>query len=130
MVMSIVKKEDSKKWINSFVAIISIIAGFLAIRFTLQMSEWFDLEAKVNNFIIISQGIGVVVGLSVFIGIFKSKNTSALLSEVYDELVKVVWPDKDTIFKVTVGIVISLSIVSAIFVGVDYMFRALLDLFY
>jgi len=128
--MSIVKKEDSKKWINSFVAIISIIAGFLAIRFTLQMSEWFDLEAKVNNFIIISQGIGVVVGLSVFIGIFKSKNTSALLSEVYDELVKVVWPDKDTIFKVTVGIVISLSIVSAIFVGVDYMFRALLDLFY
>ncbi len=128
--MSIVKKEDSKKWINSFVAIISIIAGFLAIRFTLQMSEWFDLEAKVNNFIIISQGIGVVVGLSVFIGIFKSKNTSALLSEVYDELVKVVWPDKDTIFKVTVGIVISLAIVSAIFVGVDYMFRALLDLFY
>jgi len=128
--MSIVKKEDSKKWINSFVAIISIIAGFLAIRFTLQMSEWFDLEAKVNNFIIISQGIGVVVGLSVFIGIFKSKNTSALLSDVYDELVKVVWPDKDTIFKVTVGIVISLSIVSAIFVGVDYMFRALLDLFY
>jgi len=128
--MSIVKKEDSKKWINSFVAIISIIAGYLAIRFTLQMSEWFDLEAKVNNFIIISQGIGVVVGLSVFIGIFKSKNTSALLSEVYDELVKVVWPDKDTIFKVTVGIVISLSIVSAIFVGVDYMFRALLDLFY
>lgn len=128
--MSIVKKEDSKKWINSFVAIISIIAGFLAIRFTLQMSEWFDLEAKVNNFILISQGIGVVVGLSVFIGIFKSKNTSALLSEVYDELVKVVWPDKDTIFKVTVGIVISLAIVSAIFVGVDYMFRALLDLFY
>ena len=128
--MSIVKKEDSKKWINSFVAVISIIAGFLAIRFTLQMSEWFDLEAKVNNFIIISQGIGVVVGLSVFIGIFKSKNTSDLLNEVYDELVKVVWPDKDTIFKVTVGIVISLAIVSAIFVGVDYMFRALLDLFY
>ncbi len=128
--MSIVKKEDSKKWINSFVAIISIIAGFLAIRFTLQMSEWFDLEAKINNFIIISQGIGVAVGLAVFIGIFKSKNTSALLSEVYDELVKVVWPDKDTIFKVTVGIVISLAIISAIFVGVDYMFRALLDLFY
>lgn len=128
--MSIVKKEDSKKWINSFVAIISIIAGFLAIRLTLQLSEWFDLEAKINNFIIISQGIGVVVGLSVFIGIFKSKNTSALLSEVYDELVKVVWPDKDTIFKVTVGIVISLAIVSSIFVGVDYMFRALLDLFY
>ncbi|MBH47055.1 MAG: preprotein translocase subunit SecE [Halobacteriovorax sp.] len=128
--MSIVKKEDSKKWINSFVAIISIISGFLAIRFTQQMSEWFDLEAKVNNFLLISQGIGVVVGLAVFIGIFKSRNASSHLSEVYDELVKVVWPDRDTIFKVTIGIVISLAIVSAIFVGVDYLFRALLDLFY
>lgn len=128
--MSIVKKEDSKKWINSFVAIVSIISGFLAIRFTLQMSEWFDLEAKVNNFILISQGIGVAIGLAVFIGIFKNKNASSHLSEVYDELVKVVWPDRDTIFKVTIGIVISLAIVSAIFVGVDYMFRAMLDLFY
>lgn len=128
--MSIVKKEDGKKWINAFVAIISIISGFLTIRFVGQLSEWFDLEAKVNNFVLISQAVGVVVGLAMFIGIFKSKNASSHLSEVYDELVKVVWPDRDTVFKVTVGIVISLAIVSAIFVGVDYMFRALLDLFY
>ncbi|SRR5690606_19780281 len=128
--MSIVKKEDGKKWINAFVAIISIISGFLTIRFVGQLSEWFDLEAKVNNFVLISQAVGVVVGLAMFIGIFKSKNASSHLSEVYDELVKVVWPDRDTVFKVTVGIVISLAIVSAIFVGVDYLFRALLDLFY
>lgn len=128
--MSIVKKEDGKKWINSFVAIVSIISGFLTIRFVQQMSEWFDLEAKVNNFVLISQGVGVAVGLAIFIGIFKNKNASSLLNEVYDELVKVVWPDRDTVFKVTVGIVISLAIVSAIFVGVDYLFRALLDLFY
>lgn len=128
--MSIVKKEDGKKWINSFVAIISIISGFLTIRFVQQMSEWFDLEAKINNFVLISQGIGVVVGLSIFISIFKNKNAASHLSEVYEELVKVVWPDRDTVFKVTIGIVISLAIVSAIFVGVDYLFRALLDLFY
>lgn len=128
--MSIVKKEDGKKWINAFVAVISIISGFLTIRFIGQLSEWFDLEAKINNFVLISQAIGVVVGLSMFIGIFKSKNASSHLIEVYDELVKVVWPDRDTIFKVTIGIVISLAIVSAIFVGVDYMFRALLNLFY
>mgnify|MGYP001399048711 CR=1 FL=1 len=128
--MSIVKKEDGKKWINAFVAIISIISGFLTIRFVGQLSEWFDLEAKVNNFVLISQAVGVVVGLAMFIGIFKSKNASSHLSEVYDELVKVVWPDRDTVFKVTVGIVISLAIVSAIFVGVDYLLRALLDLFY
>lgn len=128
--MSIVRKEDGKKWINSFVAVVSIITGFLAIRFIQQLSEWFDLEAKVDNFVLISQGVGVVVGLALFIGIFKSKSASSHLGEVYDELVKVVWPDRDTIFKVTVGIVISLAIVSAIFVGVDYLFRAMLDLFY
>lgn len=128
--MSIVRKEDGKKWINSFVAVVSIIAGFLTIRFIQQLSEWFDLEAKVNNFLLVSQAIGVAVGLALFIGIFRSKSASSHLSEVYDELVKVVWPDRDTIFKVTIGIVISLAIVSAIFVGVDYLFRAILDLFY
>ena len=48
----------------------------------------------------------------------------------HDELVKVVWPDKDTVIKVTIGIVISTAILSSIFVGVDYSFRMILDLIY
>ncbi|MBK23944.1 MAG: preprotein translocase subunit SecE [Halobacteriovorax sp.] len=128
--MSIVKSEDSRKWINSFVAIVAILAGFVSIRFLEQMSEWFDLEAKVNHFLMVSQGIGIVVGLGTFIGIIKNKNASTHMQEVFDELVKVVWPDRDSVIKVTIGIIIGVAFISGILVGIDFSFRKLLSLIY
>jgi len=128
--MSIVKSEDSRKWINSFVAILSILAGFVTIRFMEQMGEWFDLEAKVNHFLYLSQGIGITIGLVTFIGVIKNKAASTHMQEVFDELVKVVWPDRDSVVKVTIGIIIGVSIISSILVGVDFSFRKLLSLIY
>lgn len=128
--MSIVKSEDSRKWINSFVAIISILAGFISIRFLDQMSEWFDLEAKINHFLMVSQGVGIVIGLVTFIAIVKNKGASTHMQEVFDELVKVVWPDRDSVIKVTIGIIIGVSIVSSILVGIDFSFQKILELIY
>ncbi|WP_127716692.1 preprotein translocase subunit SecE [Halobacteriovorax sp. HLS] len=128
--MSLVRIEDGKKWINTFVAIISILAGFVTIRFMGQLSEWFDLEAKVPNFLAVSQGLGIVIGLVTFIGILKNKNASTHMEEVYAELVKVVWPDKDSVLKMTVGLVVAVSIISGIFVLIDFTFRKVLELIY
>lgn len=128
--MSIVKTEDSKKWINSFIAIISVIAGYVTIRFVEQLGEWFDLEARIPNFLLTTQGLGILVGVVVFLSIFKNKNASTHLNEVYAELVKVVWPDKDSILKMTMGLVVALSIVSGFFVLVDFLFREFLQLLY
>ncbi|MCO4792666.1 MAG: preprotein translocase subunit SecE [Bacteriovoracaceae bacterium] len=128
--MSIIKSEDGRKWINSFIAIVSILAGFVTIRFLESMGEMFDLEAKVKYFIMISQGVGILVGLTTFISILKNKTASTHLHEVYGELVKVVWPDKDSVVKVTIGIIIGVSIISSIFVGVDFTFRKILELIY
>jgi preprotein translocase subunit SecE len=52
------------------------------------------------------------------------------MQEVYSELVKVVWPDKDSIMKMTVGLVIAVSVISGIFVLVDFTFRKILELLY
>ena len=128
--MSLVKSEDSKKWINSFVACVSIVMGYIGIKFVNQMGEWFDLEAKVSSFDYVVQGVGILVGLVTFIFIQKHKTTSSLLSEVYAELVKVVWPNYEKVIRVTIGIVIGLTILSGIFVGVDYVFRQILELIY
>lgn len=128
--MSLIRSEDSRKWINAFVAIVSVITGVIAISFVEQLAEWFDLEARVRYFAGVTQGIGVLCGLTMFIVVKRSQSASIHLQEVYDELVKVVWPDKDTVVKVTVGIIIGLSIMSSLFVGVDYLFRWLLELFY
>jgi preprotein translocase subunit SecE len=128
--MSIIRSEDGKKWINSFIAVVSILTGFITIRFVEQLGEWFDLEAKVGNFLAFTQGLGVLLGVMAFLLIIKNKKAAGHLNEVYAELVKVVWPEKDAVLKVTVGIIIGVSIVSGLFVLIDYISQQLLSMVY
>lgn len=128
--MSIIKAEDSKKWINFFVALISILCGYLTIKFLGQMGEWFDLEARIPYFLGVSQGLGIVIGLAVFLIVKGNAQAREHLDEVYSELVKVIWPDSESVVKSTIGILIGLAILSSVFVGVDYVFRELLNLIY
>ncbi len=128
--MNVITQDDGKKWINAFLAIACIVLGFVVIRFTHQLGEWFDLEAKINHYLLISQGVGVVVALTTFVVALKKKVVMDYLSEVYAELIKVVWPDNDSVVKLTVGIIVALCIVSAILVSIDFIFSKLLDLIY
>ena len=54
--MADTKAIDGRKWINGIVALGAIVCAFYMILFIGQLGEWFDLEAKVNNFKTISQG--------------------------------------------------------------------------
>lgn len=128
--MSIIKAEDSKKWINFFIALISMLCGYLTIQFLGQMGEWFDLEARIPFFRGVVQGAGIVIGLAVFLVVKANGQAQEHLNEVYSELVKVIWPDSDSVVKSTVGILIGLAILSGIFVMVDFGFRELLNLIY
>lgn len=128
--MSIIKSEDSSKWINALVAIAAVLAGFVVTKFVDQLGAWFDLEAKLSSFSVVSQGLGVVTGLLVFVIVLKNSKTSAYLEEVYHELLKVVWPSKDTTMKMTVGIAIALVVVAGIFVFVDFVFKKILSFVY
>lgn len=128
--MSILKIEDNQKWINAFLAIISVIAGYVSIRFLLTMGEWFDLEARIGNYLMLTQGVGILVGVSTFIGIYKRKAAADHLQYVYSELVKVVWPDKDTIMKITLALMVGLSFVAGFFVLIDFISQRGLDFLY
>jgi preprotein translocase subunit SecE len=124
--MSFLKVEDKKKWLNAFVALSAGISGYVFYRFFLQLSDWFELEAKVKNFVILAQVVALIIGVVTLIIVFKHKRAMEYLNEVYNELVKVVWPDRDSSLKLTVGIVIGIAITSGIFVLVDLFFQWLL----
>lgn len=128
--MSIIKSEDSRKWITALVVIAAVLAGFVVATFVRQLGDWFDLEAKISSFALIAQAAGFLTGLGTFIYIIKNEKTSSYLEEVYSELVKVVWPTKDTIVKMTIGIAIALVVVAAIFMSVDFIFKKILEFVY
>ena len=70
------------------------------------------------------------MGALTFLLIQRNKAAYNHLNEVYGELVKVVWPEKDSVLKVTIGIVIGLAFVSLILLGVDYACREILEFLY
>ena len=125
--MSILKSDDRKKWTSTFVMLCSALIGYTLIRFMFQLGEWFDLESQVKYYLGISQVSGLIAGIIAFAAIMKNKVAYAYLDEVFEELVKVVWPEKDTVVKLTVGIVIAIAIVSAILLLIDWMARGLLS---
>ena len=128
--MSIIKSEDSSKWINALVAIAAVLSGFVVTKFADQMGAWFDLEAKISSFSVLSQGLGVLTGVLVFVIILKNSKTSSYLEEVYNELLKAVWPSKDATVKMTIGIAIALVVCSGVFVLVDFVFKKILSFVY
>ena len=128
--MSIIKSEDSGKWITALVVLASAVSGYLVFKFTEQLSVWLDLESKISNISIYSQGLGFLVSAIVFGYIMKNSKTSSYLSEVYNELVKAVWPTKDATVKMTIGLVVALVIVASIFVSVDFIFKKVLSFIY
>ena len=128
--MAILKSEDTSKWVNGFVAILCALVAYICIQFIATIGEWFDLEAKIKHFIIVGQMVGVLCGVITFIVVMKNKNAIQYLQEVYGELVKVIWPDRDAALKATVGILIGICMVSGFLVMVDWVCRKLLSLLY
>ena len=126
--MSLTTKDDGKKWIQTGVAISCLLLLYVLFSFFNQLSEWFELEAKIPYYLGLSQAIPVLISLGVFIYIKKNEKTSSFLNEVYNEAIKVVWPDKNETVKHTVGIMIGVTIVGFILWIFDVLAGYLLSL--
>lgn len=126
--MSLTVKDDGKKWIQTSVAILCLLLTYVLIKFFGQMGEWFDLESKIPQFMMVSQLISVLIALGFFIYLMKNPTTSNFLSDVYQEGLKVVWPDKNETVKHTIAIMIGVTIVGFILGIFDFVATWLLSL--
>ena len=109
--MSLTTKDNGKKWIQSSVAVTCMLLVYILIKFFTQMGEWFELESKVKFYVAITQVLSVGISFGVFIYIINNSKTRTFLEEVYQEAIKVVWPDKNETVKHTIGIMIGVTIV-------------------
>ena len=96
-------------------------------RFADQLGIWFDLEAKISNFYVVTQALGFAVGIGTFVYLLKFSKAHDYLKDVFNELLKVIWPSNDTTTKMTIGIGIALVVVASVFVSIDFVFKNILS---
>ncbi|MFY7992748.1 MAG: preprotein translocase subunit SecE [Bacteriovoracaceae bacterium] len=126
--MSVASQNDGKKWIQTSVALVCILLGYVLISFFEKLGEWFTLEARIPYFFAITQVLSVLIGVGVFGYLFKNPKTSLFLQEVYSETVKVVWPDKQQTWRHTFVIMIAVTIMGFVFGFFDFGANYLLGL--
>ena len=126
--MAVTSNNEGKKWIQASLAVVCIFLGYIIISFLEKMSEWLLLESKIPYYFVISQALGVIIGLIAYVAVLKNPVSSVFLSDVYQEMVKVVWPDKNQTWKYTVIIMISVTIMGFVFGFFDFGANFLLGL--
>jgi preprotein translocase SecE subunit len=118
--MAIASNDDGKKWVQSTVAVTCILLGYILINFFEKMAEWFPLESIIPYFFAITQFVSVVVGLVVYFVIVRNPKSSDFLSNVYQEVMKVVWPDSSQTWRHTFVIMVAVTIMGFIFGLFDF----------
>ncbi len=118
--MTLLRREDSKKWIQGFLVISGVLAGYLTSVFFRQIGDWFELESKIHFYNGLSQFLGVSLGLFIIFFMIKNNSVSSYLDEVYQELVKVIWPNHEDTVRLTIGILIGVTITAVLLGLVDF----------
>jgi preprotein translocase subunit SecE len=126
--MSVASNDEGKKWIQTTVAVTCIMLVYVLISFFEKLAEWFALETMVPYYFGITQFVSVVIGLVAYIMVFKNSKSSEFLTNVYQEVVKVVWPDKQQTWRHTIVIMIAVTIMGFVFGFFDFGANFLLGL--
>jgi preprotein translocase subunit SecE len=126
--MSVATNDEGKKWIQTTVAITCILQVYVLINFFEKLAEWFALETMVPYYFGLTQVVSVLVGLATYIIVFKNPKSSEFLTNVYQEVIKVVWPDKQQTWRHTFVIMIAVTIMGFVFGFFDFGANFLLGL--
>jgi len=126
--MSVASNDEGKKWIQTTVAVTCILMVYVLISFFEKLAEWFALETMVPYYFGVTQFVSVVVGLTTYIMLFKNPKSSEFLTNVYQEVIKVVWPDKQQTWRHTFVIMIAVTIMGFVFGFFDFGANFLLGL--
>lgn len=126
--MAVASNEEGKKWIQATVAVVCILTGYVLINFFEKLAEWFTLETMIPYFFGITQVLSVVIALVIYVIVLKNPKSSDFLANVYQEVIKVVWPDSQQTWRHTFVILIAVTIFGFIFGFFDFGANYLLGL--
>lgn len=116
----------ASKWINTFLFLGSVIVGFLFNILLVKLSVWFELESKIPYFKYVQLVLSLLVVLASMLYVRSRADLMGFLYETYDEMTKVVFPDKNQSFKLSVFVIIWVTIIGFVLTMFDWVARSII----
>ncbi|HXH30038.1 MAG TPA: preprotein translocase subunit SecE [Bacteriovoracaceae bacterium] len=126
--MAVASNDEGKKWIQTSVALVCITLGYVLVSFFEKLSEWFAMEAMIPYYSGLTQAVSVLIALAVYFYILRTPKSAEFLTNVYHEVMKVVWPDTQQTWRHTFVIMIAVTIMGFVFGFFDFAANFLLGL--
>ena len=112
---------DNIKLILAFYMVCSAVLWFLS----RSLIEWtYHTFYAIRRFAavgVLREALPVVLGLGLFVFLFRHARYTQVMDEVISELKKVTWPSKDDVVKSTTVVIICIAIASFILAGFDLL---------
>lgn len=126
--MAVASNEVGKKWIQASLAVTCILLGYVLISFFEKLAEWFALETMIPYFFGVTQGISVLIAAATYFFVLRTPKSADFLENVYQEVMKVVWPDSQQTWRHTFVIMVAVTIMGFVFGFFDFGANYLLGL--
>lgn len=111
--------NNQHKWVNlSFVAA-SLLLAYVVFALATKFSVVLDFDGRVRSLDKIIMGASALIGIVMFIGLYKSSVANNFMGETVSEVAKVTWPTQDETLKATIAVLIAVSIAGVVLWMVD-----------
>ncbi len=118
----------ASKWINTILFLGSVLVGFLFNMLLVKLGTWFEFEAKIPQYKYIQLLVSILV---VFGTLFYVKSRTDLMTffyETFDEMTKVVFPDKNQSFRLSIFVIIAVTVIGFILTTFDWVARFIIGM--
>ena len=120
--------NNQQKWVNlSFVAA-ALLLAYVSFVLATKFSVVLDFEGRVRSLDKILMAGSAVLGLVLFLGLYKSSVATNFMNEVVAEISKVTWPTQNETFKATIAVLVAVTIAGIILWTVDNIWVYLISL--
>jgi preprotein translocase SecE subunit len=111
--------HNQQKWVNLTFVAASLLTAYVVFVLTTRFAVILDFEGRVQALDRILMAGSVLLGLGLFVGLYRSRVANGFMNEVVAEVSKVTWPGQNETLKATIAVLIAVTIAGVVLWTVD-----------
>lgn len=116
------------KWINTLLFLGSVLVGFMFNMMLVKFGAWFEFEARIPQYKYIQLLASIVVVFATMVYVRSRSDLMTFFYQTFDEMTKVVFPDKNQSFRLSLFVILWVTVIGFVLTIFDWIARLVIGL--